>query len=184
MELLQLLKECKNKSITAQKYLFDRFAVPLFLVCRRYMRTDEQAEEMMMNGFLQILNALPRFEYQNEVATIGWMKKIMVNECLQELRKKNSFLMVAEEAAAGISVNEEVISTLTAGEIFTLVTQLPVGYRTVFNLYVIEGMNHKEIAVALGISEGTSKSQLSKSRALLQQLLIQSNGSYADRKIR
>ena len=184
MELLQLLKECKHNSITAQKYLFDKLSVSLFLVCRRYMKTDEQAEEIVMNGFLKIFNSLPQFEYRNDTAAIGWMKKIMINECLQELRKKNSFLTVAEEAASTILVDEEIISVLTAEEIFKLVTQLPVGYRTVFNLYVLEGMNHREIAFALGISEGTSKSQLSKARMLLQQLLIQSNASYAIRKIR
>ncbi len=184
MELAQLLKECKSQRITAQKYLYDRYAVSLFLVCRRYMRTDEQAEEMMMNGFLNIFNGLVKFDYHNESATLGWMKKIMVNECLQALRKKNSFLTIAEDEANSIAVDEEAISALTTAEIFTLVTQLPVGYRTVFNLYVIEGMNHREIASALDISEGTSKSQLSKARTLLQQLLIQSNASYADRKIR
>lgn len=184
MELSQLLKECRKHSVTAQKYLYDRYAVPFFLVCRRYMRTDEQAEEMMMNGFLKIFNGLLQFEYKNEAAATGWMKKIMVNECLQELRKKNSFLTIAEEEAKEIPVEEEIISSLTAEEIFCVITRLPVGYRTVFNLYVIEGMNHREIAEAMGITEGTSKSQLSKARTLLQQLLIQTNENYAGRKIR
>lgn len=184
MELFQLLKECRNQSVTAQKYLYDQYAVSFFLVCRRYMRTDEQAEEMMMNGFLKIFKGLSQFEYKNEAAAVGWMKKIMVNECLQELRKKNSFLTIAEDEAADISVDEDVIGSLSAEEIFTVITKLPVGYRTVFNLYVIEGLNHREIAEAMGINEGTSKSQLSKARTLLQQLLIQTNASYAGRKIR
>jgi len=134
-----------------------------------------------MNGFLKIFKALSQFEYKNEAATLGWMKKIMVNECLQELRKKNSFLTIAENEAKELSADEDVIGSLTAEEIFSVITKLPVGYRTVFNLYVIEGMNHREIATAMGITEGTSKSQLSKARGLLQQLLIQTNAAYASR---
>ena len=184
MELAQLLKECRSQSITAQKYLYDRYAATMFLLCRRYMRNDEQAEEMMMNGFLAIFRALTKFEYINESATVGWMRRIMVNECLQMLRRRNSFLTVAQEEAEELAADDDVLSLLAAEEIYVLITKLPVGYRTVFNLYVIEGMDHIEIADAIGISEGTSKSQLHKARKMLQQLLIQSNQSYVGRKTR
>lgn len=183
MELQQLLKECKSGSITAQKYLFDKYATPFFLLCRRYLKTDEQAEETMMNGFFKIFQSIVQFDYVNEAATYSWMKKIMVNECLMELRKKNGFLLIAENDSTEISVDEEAISKLSADEIFILITQLPIGYRTVFNLFVMEQMTHKEIAVLLNITQGTSKSQLSKARLMLQQM-VQQNEGYANRKIR
>jgi RNA polymerase sigma factor (sigma-70 family) len=175
MELQQLLKECKKKSITAQKYLFDRYANQFFLLCRRYMKTNEQAEEVLMTGFLKIFHSLDKFTYSSDAAAIAWMQKLMVNECLQELRKKNSFLLVAEELAEDISSNDDVLASMAAAEIFKLIVQLPTGYRTVFNLAVIEQMSHKEIAAVLRISEGTSKSQLSKARRMLQQMLEQQN---------
>jgi RNA polymerase sigma-70 factor (ECF subfamily) len=175
MELQQLLKECKKGSITAQKYLFDKYAKQFFLLCRRYLKTDEQAEEILMTGFLKIFHSLSAFSYLNDAATIGWMQKLMVNECLQELRKKQSFLLTAEEHAEDISSDDDVISHLSAAELYKVITQLPIGYRTVFNLFVLEEMTHREISRLLNISEGTSKSQLSKARKMLQQMIKQQN---------
>jgi DNA-directed RNA polymerase specialized sigma24 family protein len=91
MELSVLIKECRDQRLTAQKWLFDRFALSFFLLCRRYLKSDEAAEECMMGGFLKILKSVTSFEYKNDAATIAWMKKIMVNECLQTLRKKEPF---------------------------------------------------------------------------------------------
>jgi RNA polymerase sigma factor (sigma-70 family) len=175
MELQQLLKECKRKSITAQKYLFDRYCTQFFLLCRRYLKTNEQAEEALMNGFLKIFHSLDKFTYSNDAASVAWMQKLVVNECLQELRKKHSFLLVAEEFAEDIPAGDDILASLAATEIYGLIMQLPTGYRTVFNLAVIEQMSHKEIAALLNISEGTSKSQLSKARLMLQQMLEQQN---------
>jgi RNA polymerase sigma-70 factor (ECF subfamily) len=106
----------------------------------------------------------------------------MINECLMFLRKKNAFVVVSEHVAETVALEENVLNDLSAAEIFNLVIQLPAGYRTVFNLYVIEGMNHGEIAGLLGISEGTSKSQLSKAKSLLQKMLMQQNIEYVKRK--
>jgi RNA polymerase sigma factor (sigma-70 family) len=184
MELQQLLKECKTGSITAQKYLYDKYAAPLFLVCRRYTKTNEEAEEVLMNGFLNIFKGIAQFSYVNDIATLAWMKKIMVNESLMHIRKSNSFLSIASDVAVESETNEDVISNLSAAEIFKLIVQLPIGYRTVFNLYVVEGMNHKEIAAALSISEGTSKSQLSKAKQMLRELITANNNYYEGRKIK
>jgi RNA polymerase sigma factor (sigma-70 family) len=182
MQLYQLLKECRRRSITAQRYLYDQFAVSMFLLCRRYVKRDEIAEEVMMNGFLKFFHSLDEFEYVNDAATIGWMRKIMINECLMQLRSTNSFLQVASEEFPDVVTDEEVIDKLSAEEIFNLITQLPVGYRTVFNLYELENRSHKEIAEMLGISEGTSRSQLSKAKQMLQQLIIKNNADHAWRK--
>jgi RNA polymerase sigma-70 factor (ECF subfamily) len=183
MTLSQLLKECRTGSITAQKYVYDKYVTQMFLVCRRYVKTDSIAEECMLNGFLKFFKSLNKFEYQTDGATTAWLKKIMINECLQQLRQKNSFLLTTEDEAAEISIEEEAINNLSADEIFKVITQLPLGYRTVFNLYVIDGMSHKEIATELRINEGTSKSQLSKAKQMLQSLLVNLNADYATRKI-
>ena len=175
MELKAILKECKANSITAQKCLYDRYVRFFFLFCRRYMRTNESAEECMMNGFLKIYESLASFEYQSDAASVAWMKKIMLNACLQELRKRERFLLVAEDLADEIATDYSAIDFLSAEELFKLITKLPIGYRTVFNLYAVEGLKHIEIARELGISEGTSKSQFNKARTLLQQMLLAEN---------
>ena len=108
----------------------------------------------------------------------------MVNECLMLLRKKNVFTIVTESAAEEVPLQAEALDHLSAKEIFELVVQLPVGYRTVFNLFEIEGMDHKEIATLLGIAEGTSKSQLSKAKNLLQKNLLNNGTQYAKQKAR
>ena len=182
MQLQQLLIECKTGSITAQKYLFDLYATQMFLVCNRYLKNNELAEECMLNGFFKAFKSLQNFVYKSDAETTAWIKKIMVNECLQQLRQKNNFLMVAEDSAVEISIEEDALNQMSAEEIYKIITQLPPGYRTVFNLYAIEGMTHKEIASALSITEGTSKSQLSKAKQMLQNLLIKNNADHAARK--
>lgn len=180
----QLLQACRNGSRIMQKHLFDSYADAMFLLCKRYVRSAETAEEVMLSGFLCFFKSLSHFKFINEPATLAWLRKIMVNECLQRLRQKNSFLQVSEEINDRFSVDEEdAISRLSSEEIFNWIQELPVGYRTVFNLYVLEGMTHKEIAGSLQISEGTSKSQLSKARNMMQQLIIKNHG-YEGRKIR
>jgi RNA polymerase sigma factor (sigma-70 family) len=182
MELAQLLRECKKERASAQKALYERFSAMGFLLCRRYVKSDEASEEILHNGFLKCFTALRKFDYSSDGAFIAWFKKILVNECLMHLRRNHSFLQVALEDAAEMPVDENFLDGIEATEIFKLITSLPTGYRTVFNLAVVEGMAHKEIATLLGISEGTSKSQLSKGRQMLQQLLIQSNPEYVLRQ--
>ena len=182
MELNQLLKECRKQRITAQRYFFDQFAASMFLLCRRYLKNDETAEEVMMNGFLKFFASLNNFEYINDAAVVGWLRKIMVNECLMQLRGTNSFLQVAADELHEVIADDQIIEKISAEEIFKLITQLPVGYRTVFNLFELENKSHKEIAELLGINEGTSRSQLSKAKQMLQQLLIKNDSDYAWRK--
>ena len=182
MNISTLIKEAKQGSATAQKLLFDQLSDKLMLVCRRYVKNPEDAEELLLDGFYKFFKSLPAFNYQNDAALYAWLKRIVINECLMFLRKKNVFTIVTEAAAEEIPLEEEALSNLSAAEIFKLVIQLPVGYRTVFNLHVIEGFEHKEIALALGIAEGTSKSQLSKAKSLLQKMLMIKETEYAKRK--
>lgn len=182
METSELIKEAKQGSVAAQKYLFDQLAGKMMMVCRRYVKNTEDAEELLLDGFYKFFKNLSSFNYQGEAAFYVWLKRIMINECLMFLRKKNVFNIVTDAAAEEIPLQEEVLDNLSAAEIFNLIAQLPVGYRTVFNLYVIEGMPHGEIAALLGIAEGTSKSQLSKAKVLLQKILLQNEIVYVKRK--
>ena len=178
MDLSELVKEAKKGNLPAQKCLFDQMAAPLLMICRRYVKNTEDAEEILLDGFFKFFKYLSSFSYQGEAAIFSWIKKIMVNECLMFLRKKKVFTIISDYEVEDIALPGEVLDKLSADEIFNLIVQLPVGYRTVFNLYEIEGMNHREIARALGIAEGTSKSQLSKAKNLLQKLLLEKGITY------
>lgn len=176
MELKKLISECASGSITAQRYLFDLYANRFLLVCIRYLKQKEDAEEALMNGFLQIYKSLYTFEWKSEAATIAWMKKIMVNECLMIIRSNHRFLTVVEEVdPETLWFEESVFDNFEVNTILKCLAELPVGYRTVFNLYVIDCLSHKEIAALLKISEGASKSQLSKAKTLLQKIILQQN---------
>lgn len=178
----ELIKEARKGSAAAQRLLFDHLSDRMLMVCRRYVKNQQDAEELLLDGFYKCYAALPGLQYQGEAALFSWLKRIMINECLMFLRRKNTFVIVSEHVAETVALEEDVLNTLSAAEIFNLVIQLPAGYRTVFNLYVIEGMNHGEIAGLLGITEGTSKSQLSKAKSLLQKMLTQQNIEYVKRK--
>lgn len=183
MDVSQLVKESKHGSAAAQKCLFDLFADKLMLVCMRYLKINEDAEEILLDGFYKFFKNIHAFNYRSEAELYAWLKRIMINECLMMLRRKSAFTIVTEAAAEDFPLQEEALDNLSAKEIFDLIIQLPVGYRTVFNLYVIEGMEHKEIALLMGIAEGTSKSQLSKAKALLQKNLLQNESGIIKRKI-
>lgn len=167
---------CMRQDRISQKFLFDAYSDAMLVVCVRYVKNLADAEELMLNGFFSFFKSIDRFRYMGRGSLVAWLKKIMVNECLMFLRKKGSLQLVEEHHAADASTDNG-IAGISAGEILKMVTSLPDGYRTVFNLYAIEGYSHKEIADMLGISEGTSKSQLSKARAILQQVIRQ-NGCY------
>ena len=138
------------------------------MVCMRYVKNLPDAEEVMLNGFYNFLRTTDRFVYNGKGSIGGWLKKIMVNECLMHLRKKEGIKVVEEGFAAEVTVSDGQMERMNATELFRLIVELPAGYRTVFNLFVIEGYSHKEIAELLGITEGTSKSQLSKARMMMQ----------------
>jgi len=182
MDTAELIREAKKGSAAAQKCLFDQFSGKMLVVCQRFVKTPEDAEELMLNGFYKFFTKISLFNYQGDAACYSWLKKIMINECLMFLRTKNVFNMVTEATAEEIALQEDALDNLSAEEIFKLIIQLPVGYRTVFNLFAVEGMAHKEIADLLHISEGTSRSQFSKAKILLQKILSQNNIAYARRK--
>ena len=179
MEISELIREAKKGSASAQKCLFDLLGDKMMLVCRRYVKTYEDAEEILLDGFYKFFNNVASFNYQGDGSVYAWLKKIMINECLMFLRSRHSFIIATEQESEEISSLDDALSKLSASEILNLIMELPVGYRTVFNLYVIEGMGHKEIAQMLNIAEGTSKSQLNKAKLLLQKNLIKNGNEYA-----
>ena len=182
MDNSELIREAKQGSAAAQKWLFDQFAEKMLLVCQRYVKNPEDAEEILLDGFYKFFKKMSSFNYQGDAAFYAWLKRIMINECLMFLRAKNVFTIVTEATAEEIPLQEEALDNLSAEEIFKLIVQLPVGYSTVFNLYAIEGMTHGEVAGLLNISEGTSRSQFSKAKVLLQKLLLQNDIKYVKRK--
>ncbi|GAO45017.1 RNA polymerase sigma factor [Flavihumibacter petaseus] len=184
MNIAELINEIKAGSRAAQKVLFDHLSDRMLMVCCRYVKSREDAEEMMLNGFYKLFRNLHGFQFLSEPSFYAWVKRLMVNECLMFLRKKHVFTMVSETAALEIRLNEDILDRLSAAAIFELILQLPVGYRTIFNLYELEGYNHQEIASMLDISPGTSKSQLSKAKVLLQKMIIQNETYGTQRKVR
>lgn len=164
-DLARAISEGNSK---AQSMLYERYSPKMLAICLRYMADMMEAEDVMIEGFMRIFDKIGQFNFKGSFE--GWMRRIMVNEALMRLRKKKIINVELEEVrqeSGGVSVE----SNLNAEELLKLVNELPVGYRTVFNLYAIEGYSHAEIAEQLDISEGTSKSQLSRARALLQERL-------------
>jgi RNA polymerase sigma factor (sigma-70 family) len=184
MNIAEQLEDARSGNAAAQKFLFDQFADPMMALCCRYVKNRADAEELLLDGFYKFFSHLPAFHYRGEAALYSWIKTIMVRECLMFLRRQRAFSMLSAETAAEAGPVGEPLAGLSAAEIFDLIVRLPVGYRTVFNLHVIEGMQHAEIGRALGITEGTSKSQLSKAKLLLQKMLLQNGIQYVKRKNR
>lgn len=182
MNTAELVKEAKKGSASAQKCLFDLYADRLMMVCRRYVKSTEDAEEILLDGFYKFFRSIDRFKFESESGLFAFLKKIMVNECLMFLRKKSMFAIVSDTEADEIGMPDEIFSRMNAAEIFQQIIQLPPGYRTVFNLYMIEGYAHSEIAKMLGILESTSRSQLTKAKMLLQKMLLQNQPDYVCRK--
>ena len=174
----QLIAQCRKGEKQAQKALYKAFAQKMFMHCYRYLKNKADAEEVLTDGFMKVFATLTRFEYRDEQRFEAWIKKIMVNEALMFLRKKKQLLYVNEEVSEGAETDMSVDETLAAEDIYKLIVSLPIGYRTVFNMFAIEGYSHKEIAQVLGINESTSRSQLTKARILLQELLVKNNMRY------
>jgi RNA polymerase sigma factor (sigma-70 family) len=167
----RLIKQCKKGNLQAQRELYQRYSGEMLAVCRRYTKGLEDAEEVLSNGFIKFFKNIDQF--RGEGAVGAWMRRIMVREALNFIRyQKNLFVEVDEERSAAFSKANET-QHYDVEHLMMMISALPMGYKTVFNLYAIEGYNHKEIGEMLEISENTSKSQLSKARKRLQEKLAQ-----------
>ncbi|MCV9386146.1 RNA polymerase sigma factor [Reichenbachiella ulvae] len=166
----ELVKRCQAQDAEAQRELYERYADKLYRIGFRYLSEETAAEDAVTEGFLKIFAKIPQFEFRGKGSLEGWLKRIIVNESLMLLRKRKQKLVDIEHSAEkdnGYSIDQGLIEE----DIIAEVRKLPKGYRTVFNLYAIEGYTHREIGEKLGISENTSKSQLSKARASLMKSL-------------
>ena len=168
-----LIKDCLAFKRDAQKHLYNLYSEKMLGVCRRYTKNYEDAEDVMIAGFFKVFTKI--HQYSNNGSFEGWIRRIMVNESLMFLRKKVHFADEVDLNNLPIAEKVTIIDELSAKDILKLLEQLPTGYRTVFNLYVIEGYKHREIAEQLGISINTSKSQLIQAKKRLKALVVASN---------
>jgi len=141
-------------------------------VCMRYAVDKAEAEDMLQNGFINLFKKLN--DYRGEGAFEGWVRRIMVNSAIEYHRKYHKSLQLMDVVDSGYepSVNATAIATLSAKDLLGIIQELPYNYRMVFNLYAIEGYSHKEIGEMVGITEGASKSQLSRARSILKEMVI------------
>ncbi|RMA57677.1 RNA polymerase sigma factor [Ulvibacter antarcticus] len=164
----KLIERSVKGNRRAQQELFELFSPKMLSVCRQYMKNNDAAEEVMLTGFLKVFTHLESFKAEGSFE--GWIRRIMVNESISQLRKnKKLFFKDETEIENSIEHVAYIESALEVAEIQKLIDSLPDGYRTVFVMYAVEGYKHGEIAEMLHISESTSKTQLFKARKLLQQ---------------
>ncbi|MFD2938072.1 RNA polymerase sigma factor [Spirosoma flavum] len=163
----QLIVALKRGESRAHKVVYERFAGKMLAVCTRYCANRADAEEVMLDGFMRVFEKIEQFREDGSFE--GWIRRIMVTESLMFLRKAKHWRQEISLDDVTVELDYEWADTsVNENDLLRLVNQLPDGYRTVFNLYAIEGYTHAEIAEMLGISEGTSKSQLSRARMMLQ----------------
>ncbi|MEQ8237956.1 MAG: sigma-70 family RNA polymerase sigma factor [Cyclobacteriaceae bacterium] len=165
-----LIADCLKGKQKAQKAMYERFAPKMLSVCCRYINDREEAEHVMIGGMVKVFDKLAQYTFQGSFE--GWIRRVMVNESLMYIRKNKNMSLEIDVTDAEHELDfAKLDDNLEAQDLMKLIERLPVGYRTVFNLFAIEGYNHKEIAEALEITENTSKSQLSRARKLLQNQL-------------
>ncbi len=166
-----LIVDCKKGKSKAQKELYDRYAPTMLGLCIRYIKSKAEAEDVMIAGFMKIFTNLKQYEAKGSFE--GWMKRIMVNESLMYIRRnKAMYVEVDIDHAVKSPDYNWSNSNLETEDLNKMIEDLPTGYRTIFNLYAIEGYSHKEIGEMLNISESTSKSQLSRARVILQSKVV------------
>lgn len=166
-DLGKIIKECASGNKRAQEKLYHMLAPKMFGVCLRYAKDKTEAEDNLQDGFIKVFQNIGRF--RNEGSLEGWVRRIMVNVSLEKFRKQHLMhpvedISIYEET----QVSDDVIAKISAQELMELIQELPPRYKMVFNLHVMEGMNHKEISGEMKISVGTSKSNLARAREILK----------------
>lgn len=163
----ELIDGCIKRDRVAQKHLYDTFSSKMYGLCCRYIKDSMVAEDVLVTAFTKILEKIN--QYKGDGSFEGWIRRIVVNEALTYLRRNRFMYLETDIEAAHYEPDYQTNSDhLEAEDLLTMIEELPTGYRIVFNLYAIDGYSHKEIADQLGISENTSKSQLSRARVYLQ----------------
>ena len=168
-----LVTGCQREDPRYQRALYDRYHRLMLGVCLRYTDNRDDAQDILQEGFIRVFKYIQSF--RSEGSFEGWIRRIMVHTAIEHYRRSSRYFMVDVKEAHDIQLDADALSALSRDEILALIQELPTGYRTVFNLYAIEGYTHQEIGEMLNISDGTSKSQLSRAKRMLQEKLIQHN---------
>ena len=170
-----ILQGCLKNQAAAQKELYNRYSPKMLAVCYRFAHNREDAEDMLQEGFIKVFSQIHTF--RNQGAFEGWVRRIIVHTCINNLKKNKRFNESVDILhASSIQVREESVpSIVQAKQIVDCIRILPIGYRTVLNLYAIEGYSHKEISDMLDIEESTSRSQYTRAKQMLEEILIRKN---------
>ncbi len=171
-DLKDIINECASGNVRAQEKLYRMFAPKMFGVCLRYAKDRTEAEDNLQDGFVKVFLNLKNFRHEGSFE--GWLRRIMVNVSLGKFRKQHILQPVDDMGKyEDIQVSDDILAKIGAEELLELVQQLPPRYRMVFNLFVMEGMNHEEISEAMKISKGTSKSNLARARDILKRKVLE-----------
>lgn len=167
-----ILAGCIRNNAASQDALYHRFSPRMFGVCYRFAKNREDAEDMLQEGFIRVFTQI--HQYRNEGSLEGWIRRIIVHTCINVLKKNKKFADTVDISEAySLQVREETVpGILQAKEIVECIRLLPLGYRTVLNLYAIEGYSHREIGQMLDIEESTSRSQYTRAKAMLEAILV------------
>lgn len=178
----QLVKALQKADPKAQWQVYEKYSSRMLGVCMRYVGDRMSAEDVLVEGFMRVFDRIDQFKSEGSLE--GWIRRVMVNEALGYLRQRKRLLDDVDlDEAHGVPDSSPMDHSLETQELMNIIEGLPTGYRTVFNLYAIEGYSHAEIADLLSISESTSKSQLHRARALLQQLVKDWENGYKKKGI-
>lgn len=165
----KIIQACKKQRRDAQRQLYEYMAPKLYYLCKRYLKKEEEIEEVLADSFFTIFTKLEQLK--EEKAFEAWAKKITVNQCLLQLKKNLNFNLYLEDVSYGDQPLADEVTDLEEEDLLNLMKYIPDGCRTIFSLFVIEGYSHKEIAQQLNITEGTSKSQLNAAKTKLKELI-------------
>ena len=173
-----LLQGCIQNKAVVQKALYEKYCAKMLAVCYRYAHNREDAEDMLQEGFIKVFSQIHTFE--NRGALEGWIRRIIVHTCINILKKNKKFTESVDLIhATSLQVREESIpSIIQAKQVVECIRLLPIGYRTVLNLYAVEGYSHREIGAMLDIEESTSRSQYTRAKAMLEDILVKKNIIY------
>jgi RNA polymerase sigma-70 factor (ECF subfamily) len=168
-----LIAGCIAGDRKMQEELYNRFASKMYAVCLRYANNSDDAQDLLQEGFIKVYKNLHRFRAEGSFE--GWVRRVFINSSIEHYRKKQAKLTTVSDKEENTIEDSDIsaLDSLAERDIINLIQDLSPGYRTVFNLYVIEGYSHKEIGELLGISEGTSKSQLARAKSILQKKVTQ-----------
>jgi RNA polymerase sigma-70 factor (ECF subfamily) len=167
----EIIKGCIGGDSKAQKRLYDQYSKIMFGICLRYSNSYDDAKDILQDGFIKIFGKIGQFSFSGSFE--GWMKRIFINTALEHYRTNKNYQNQTDVEFANDNPHHDyTIEKITQKEIMTILNKMSPGYRSVLNLFIIEGYSHAEIGEMMGISEGTSKSQLSRARVILQQEIL------------